>query len=262
MENRSRPLGGRSRSLAWKWGFLLDHGCRHRSRSLEFRGSIITGSLPRSRADIYQPGLPAEPGHHYRAFVRFAQAHAGRSILDLGCGYGAYSLALAAEGYRCVGCDINPAYLAAAKALGLPAVAADSALPFPDRSFDTVVLFEVIEHVAQIDCVLKEAFRVARRNVLITVPNTEGIELMKDNDVTYAHMLSSDHLHFFNPEALEQLLGRFSPKVEVTRADPLYPLWFVSRSPAYYGMRLLYKAGLLKPKFFSRLYAVASIRQD
>jgi 2-polyprenyl-3-methyl-5-hydroxy-6-metoxy-1,4-benzoquinol methylase len=102
----------------------------------------------RTRDDVYQPGLPAKPGEHYRAFVRFAAQHAGKTILDLGCGYGAYSLALAAEeGRQCVGSDVNMHYLASASGSGLPVVAVDSVLPFPDRSFDTVILLEVIEHV-------------------------------------------------------------------------------------------------------------------
>ncbi len=44
---------------------------------------------------------------------------------------------------------------------------------------------------------MAEAFRVARKNVLVTVPNSEDIELMKANDVIYAHMLSSDHCALF-----------------------------------------------------------------
>src|SRR5687768_339867 len=120
----------------------------------------------RTRDDVYQPGLPAKPGEHYGAFVRFAAKFAGQSILDLGCGYGAYSLALIKEGRSCVGCDVNLQYLKTAVSSGLPAVAAEGNLPFPDKSFDTVLLFEVIEHVPQIDAILKEAFRVARKNVL------------------------------------------------------------------------------------------------
>ena len=58
-----------------------------------------------------------------------------------------------------------------------------------------------------------EAFRVARKNVLMTVPNSEDIEQMKANDVTYAHMLSSDHVHFFDPESLEELLKRYSGEI-------------------------------------------------
>lgn len=216
----------------------------------------------RTRDDFYQPGIPAKPGEHYRAFVRFARRHAGSSVLDLGCGFGAYSNALAEEGLNCVGCDINLDYLRTARKQGLPAVNADSALPFNDGSFDTVLIFEVLEHVADVERLLAEVFRVARKNVLITVPNSENIEQMKANDVTYAHMLSSDHLHFFDPESLEALLRRYSRDVSIERSDPIYPFWFVGRSLPFYGLKLLFRLGLLRPRFFSRLYAVAGVREN
>src|SRR5262245_48398729 len=149
--------------------------------------SGVDNSRPmRSREDFYQPGFPAAPGEYYGAFVRFARRHAGETVLDLGCGYGAYSIALAGEGLKCFGCDINLGYLRKASQHGLPVVAVDSALPFSDRSFDSVLLFEVLEHVEDIESVIGEAFRLARKNVLITVPNSENIELLKGNDVTYA----------------------------------------------------------------------------
>jgi ubiquinone/menaquinone biosynthesis C-methylase UbiE len=216
----------------------------------------------RTRDDVYQPGLPAKYGEHYGALVRFVAEHAGNSILDLGCGYGAYSLALASQGRRCVGCDVNSKYLVKAAASGLPVVSVDLSLPFADRSFDTVILLEVIEHVPEIERILKEAFRVARRNVLITVPNSESLELLQQNDVTYGHMLSSDHVHFFDPGSLRATLERFSNSIEIRRGDPIYPFWFVSRSAAYYGLRVLYRLGLLKTHFYSRLYAVASVREN
>jgi len=142
----------------------------------------------------------------------------------------------------------------------LPVIAAEGLLPFPDKSFDTVLLFEVVEHVPPIEAILKEAFRVARKNVLVTVPNAEDLELLKGNDVTYAHMLSSDHVHFFDPESLSKLLSGFSDNVQVERGDPIYPFWFLSRSSGYYALRVLFRAGLIRPRFFSRLYAVASVR--
>ena len=216
----------------------------------------------RTRDDFYQPGIPARPGEHYRAFVRFAGKHAGNSILDLGCGFGAYGSALAEKGRKCIGCDINLDYLRTAASQGLTVVNVDSMLPFRDRSFDSVLIFEVIEHVNKIETILAEAFRIARKNVLITVPNSENIQLMKENDVTYAHMLSSDHLHFFDPDSLEHLLRRHSNDVSIERSDPIYPFWFVGRSLPFYGLKLLFRLGLLKPRFFSRLYAVARIRED
>jgi SAM-dependent methyltransferase len=214
----------------------------------------------RTRDDVYQPGLPAKAGEHYRAFVRFAAKHAGQKVLDLGCGYGAYSLALLKEGRSCIGCDINLQYLKTAVNSGLPAIAAEAPLPFPDKSFDTVILFEVIEHVPPIETILSEAFRVARKNVLVTVPNAEDLELLKGNDVTYAHMLSSDHVHFFDPDSFFKLLRGFAGDVQIERGDPIYPYWFLSRSMGYYALRVLYRSGLVKPRFFSRLYAVASVR--
>lgn len=215
-----------------------------------------------TRDDYYQPGFPAEPGRHYRAFVRFAHRHAGQTVLDLGCGFGAYSSALAAEGLSCFGCDINMDYLRRAFRAGIRVVNVDSVLPFQDRTFDTVMIFEVLEHVADAGKVLSEAFRVARKNVLVTVPNSENIEQMKANDVTYAHMLSSDHLHFFEPASLDSLLRQYSKDVFIERADPIYPFWFVARSLPFYGLKLLFHLGLLKPTFFSRLYAVASVREN
>ena len=215
----------------------------------------------RSRDDFYKPGIPAVPGEHYRAFVRFARRHAGALILDLGCGFGAYSTALIEEGRKCFGCDINLEYLRAADKR-LPVVNVDGALPFADGSFDSVLIFEVLEHVPNIENVLAEAFRVARKNVLITVPNSENMDVMKSNDVTYAHMLSSDHVHFFDVESLERLLQRYAKDISIERSDPIYPFWFVARSLPFYGLKLLFSLGLLKPRFFNRLYAVASLRQN
>jgi len=216
----------------------------------------------RAREDFYGPGIPARHGEYYRAFVRFARKHAGSSILDLGCGYGAYGRALADAGSSCFGCDINLAYLREAVVHGLPVAAVDSVLPFRDATFDSVLLFEVIEHVSKVEPLLNEAFRVARRNVLVTVPNSEDIEIMKQNDVTFAHMLSSDHVNFFDSKSLTQLLSGYAVNVSVERSDPIYPFWFIGRSAPYYGLRLLYRIGLLKPNFFTRLYAVASVRKD
>src|SRR5262249_8266933 len=163
--------------------------------------------------------LPAEPGKHYGAFVRFARRHAGSVVLDLGCGFGAYGGALMKEGARCFGCDINLDHLRKTPTCGLPVASVESRLPFRERSVETVLLFEVLEHVAGIEPLLAEAFRVARKNVLITVPNSENIEQMKGNDVTYAHMLSSDHVHFFDPESLDGLLRQYGKDISIERAD-------------------------------------------
>jgi SAM-dependent methyltransferase len=92
--------------------------------------------------------------------VRFARRYAGESVLDLGCGYGAYGKELAGQGLKTFGCDINQEYLREAVRQGFPVAAVDSVLPFADRSVDTVMLLEVIEHVPNLQPLLEEAFRV------------------------------------------------------------------------------------------------------
>ena len=44
--------------------------------------------------------------------------------------------------------------------------------PFEDNSFDSVVMSEVIEHVASSEFALKEAIRVSKNSIYVTVPNT------------------------------------------------------------------------------------------
>ena len=75
---------------------------------------------------------------------------------------------------------------------------------------------------------------------------------MKANDVTYAHMLSSDHVHFFDPESLRNLLRAVFEAMSRSN-DPIRFIHsgFVGRSLPFYALRLLFRVGLLKPRFFS-----------
>lgn len=73
---------------------------------------------------------------------------------------------------------------------GLPGLVADaSALPFPDRSFDTVVLGEILEHMDNPGSAFAEASRVARERVIVSVPLRGWV------DPTHQWRISLDQLH-------------------------------------------------------------------
>ena len=206
----------------------------------------------------HEPTRLVAPG-----LVRFVQERGGSEILDYGCATGGYCVALARLGYRCTGVDVNDAYVRRARELGVDAavVAPGEALPFADRAFDTVLLFEVLEHVEDHEFVLREARRVARRNVLITVPNNGAAPLLRRATLVFDHMLDLDHVNFFTKASLEEALAVVFDDVEVTEREywdtALYRVLFPR--PLALALVALAAAGVIRKKISYRLFAEARL---
>jgi SAM-dependent methyltransferase len=98
-----------------------------------------------------------------RAIAQLPGRVDGVLVLDLGCGPGLYSAALAAAGAIVVSADIELGDVrAAAERVGRAMVADGRALPFADGSFDAVVCSNVLEHTPDPFEVLAEIERVLR----------------------------------------------------------------------------------------------------
>ena len=126
----------------------------------------------------WKPGSPLggldtlNPGR-FAYLDRVLGAHALRyldlQVLDLGCGGGLMSEAYARRGARVTGVDPSSASLkvarAHARAMGLSIryrQARGEAIPCPDASFDLVSCCDVLEHVDDLDAVLRQIARVLR----------------------------------------------------------------------------------------------------
>jgi SAM-dependent methyltransferase len=96
------------------------------------------------------------------------------TILEVGVGEGEVASRLAARWPSAciVGIDLPDDALASHwRDAPLAGAFADIArLPFPDSSFDLVLAIEVLEHVPDPPAALRELARVARRDVVISVP--------------------------------------------------------------------------------------------
>ena len=111
------------------------------------------------------------------AVGRYLQA--GDRLLDLGCGTGELTRALAKGGIRTTGCDISLQMLR--RAAGEPGGYAEwvqletgwRTLPFTSAAFDAVVAASMLEYVAEPAAVLAECARVVRPGgvVLYTTPD-------------------------------------------------------------------------------------------
>jgi SAM-dependent methyltransferase len=105
-----------------------------------------------------------------RQYVRLE----GRRILDIGCGLGMYVEQLRRFSTEVYGVDVDADKVAEAGER-LPNIyqAPGEALPFPDESFDVILLNEVIEHVDDDRLTIREAYRCLRPGgqIVIFAPN-------------------------------------------------------------------------------------------
>ncbi|MBD3380379.1 MAG: methyltransferase domain-containing protein [Candidatus Omnitrophica bacterium] len=78
---------------------------------------------------------------------------------------------------------------------------------FQDRSFDTVVCMEVLEHTDDIGKAAREMLRVARKRVIVTVPykeeHKEYLCIHCNKPTPYMN-----HLHSFDEKEIKELFGR------------------------------------------------------
>jgi GT2 family glycosyltransferase/SAM-dependent methyltransferase len=118
---------------------------------------------------------------HFHRYLWASELVRGKSVLDLACGEGYGAAILARPAQSVVGVDIDARSIEHArvnyKQPGLLFDVADARdlSAFADGSFDVVIAFEMIEHVAEQERVLSEIRRVLRDDgaVVISTPDRE-----------------------------------------------------------------------------------------
>lgn len=90
----------------------------------------------------------------------------GKFVLDIGCGGGLISKPMIEQGALVAGIDLSPESIAAARAAcagqGDFKVGDARKLPFGDRSFDTVLMADLLDHIPDYPMALAEAARVLK----------------------------------------------------------------------------------------------------
>jgi ubiquinone/menaquinone biosynthesis C-methylase UbiE len=122
----------------------------------------------------------------------------GETVLEVGCGQG-HLAGLMSRAHDVTASDLVVDPSLAARLPGVKLVHASILeLPFPDRSFDTVVCTHVLEHVQAIAAGTAELRRVCKKRLIIVVPCQRPYRYTFDL-----------HLHFFPYDYT--LLGAVNP---------------------------------------------------
>jgi len=148
---------------------------------------------------------------HAARYAFAARLVGGERVLDLGCGVGYGAARLASEAWAVVALDNALAPLRHGSGEFHPPevhyVQGDCrGLPFPDASFDSVVAFEVIEHIAEWRDLLQEAKRVLRPagQLIVSTPNRLYYGESRSEPNPY-------HVHEFSYEEFQEALNGFFP---------------------------------------------------
>lgn len=129
-------------------------------------------------------------------------------VLDIGCGDGLFmSLLRDRKDIKAVGVDISTKAVQACVAQGLQAevIASADTLPFPDASFEYVVMLDILEHVYDPVVLLAEAQRVSRKYVIVGVPNFSSLPARLQTlfgKVPENNRPNKGHVYWFNHSVL------------------------------------------------------------
>jgi len=181
----------------------------------------MTDDLKKIYGDYWTARLGRAPSGENEIFeTALSVLKPGGSLLDAGCGDGAF-LKLAAPLFgRVCGTDISEPAVGAVRALGLEAVQGElpGPLPFPGGTFDACVLLDVIEHIADPLAALKELRRVLKPGgrLVLSTPNIRCFrhiyrlvfsgEFPRTTEDDF--VWGGGHLHYFARKDVTALIGR------------------------------------------------------
>jgi ubiquinone/menaquinone biosynthesis C-methylase UbiE len=180
--------------------------------------------------------------------LKAIKSHAGKSILDVGCGSGAYVKALQGQ-YQMSGVDwfdyenwkTEPEHYSKIN---------DSLLEkYKPGQFETVTCFETLEHLKDPLATLKEIHTICSKNVILTVPNCDITEGMKRSNLIFSHWIDPTHIKFFNLQSITDLVKEAGFTVVESKLTNELNLWPLIKEA--YGIN----AGGLKEKIIRRLLA-------
>ena len=147
------------------------------------------------------------------------------SILDVGCGTGAFLHTMNQAGWEITGLEPDENAAKKAKELyGIEPMNADQLYNLSPASFDAITLWHVLEHVHDLHGYMKKLKSLLKPGgkLFIAVPNYTSYDAANYQQFWAAYDVPR-HLYHFSPKSMKELFSLHGLKVE-----KLLPMWFDS----------------------------------
>jgi len=156
--------------------------------------------------------------------VKFKGRSSGK-VLDIGCGTGDRLDVFRSEGFETYGVEISDSANYAREHLHLNVLKGDLfSARFPDRIFDMVMLYNVLEHTHHPSRVCNEIHRILKDDgfLVIQVPNKDSLQYKIFKGRWAAFDVPRD-LYYFGTEVIRSLLGKVG--FTLTKIDHFMNWW-------------------------------------
>jgi 2-polyprenyl-3-methyl-5-hydroxy-6-metoxy-1,4-benzoquinol methylase len=152
----------------------------------------------------------------------YSQRQTGQ-LLDYGCGTGAFLVEMKLAGWQVQGMEPDPG--AASRAAELTASVIrnpDQLASLPEKAFDVVTMWHVLEHVHDLHGTLDHVKRILKQDgiLIVAVPNHTSFDA-RHYTADWAAYDVPRHLHHFSPDSLSKLMQMHSMKVKSIK-----PMWY------------------------------------
>jgi ubiquinone/menaquinone biosynthesis C-methylase UbiE len=157
--------------------------------------------------------MPAEPFKYDGTLDEWKKGQIMRfcrsSALDIGCNTGALVGYLTSIGRHAEGIDNSEQHIEEARRTFPSATfhLGTDLTQFTDGQFDSVVAWNVLEHIPEDEEALRQFLRIARENVIISVPKEDDLSLPYSR-VTYRPYVDPTHLHYYTRESVSAMVKR------------------------------------------------------
>lgn len=197
--------------------------------------------------------------------ARIKKFSVGETFLDVGCAQGWYAQIAQQMGMKVLGTDLKNFMVV--DDVPFEQISAGELVKGTDRKFDTVVMFDVLEHIQDEDAALAQLQQISNKRVILSVPNADDKNL-PDYNVTLVNRKDLTHQRYYSPEYLTNKLSEYGFEIIDISYDGAVLPGIVGEyiRPRFLGKfitkllnGLLFK-GILKSPYFGDVYAVAEKR--